>query len=91
MICYSIAESMTKWEILDKFKTQKSNFKDEEIIQILLQNRGIKTKKEQDEFLNPKLSEITIKSVGISSSNLQKSVKRINQAIEEKAANCDFW
>ena len=54
----------------------------EEIIQILLQNRNIKTKKEIEEFLNPKLSEVTVSSVKITKLQVEKSVKRIKKAIK---------
>ncbi len=60
----------------------QAKIKIEEIIQILLQNRDIKTKKETEAFLNPKLSEVTIESVRISRLQVEKSIKRIKSAIK---------
>lgn len=75
---------MKKWEILSKFKVQSSGFKVKKLIKILLDNRNIKTKKEIDEFLNPKLKNVTVQSVGIDKDELKKSVKRIKEAIKNK-------
>lgn len=68
---------MKKWEI-------KSKLKGEDVINILLENRGINTKNERDEFLNPKLDSVTVKTVGIDTSQLKKAVKRIKKAIKSK-------
>lgn len=46
---------MKKWEIQNKLKTQNSNFEVDELIDILLENRGIKTKKDREDFLHPQL------------------------------------
>ena len=74
-----------KWHILAKTKEQKAKLKNEEIIKILLQNRGLKTPKEIDNFLNPKKpEELSLKEVGIDSLEMKKAVKRIKQAIEKK-------
>jgi single-stranded-DNA-specific exonuclease len=74
-----------KWHLLDKTKEQKIKLKNEEIIKILLQNRGLKTAKEIDNFLNPKKpEELNLKEVGIDSLEMKKAVKRIKQAIEKK-------
>ncbi|MDO8582991.1 MAG: DHH family phosphoesterase [bacterium] len=54
------------------------------LIKIILENRGLKTKKEIEEFLNPKLENINIKSVGINSANLKKAIERIKLAIKNK-------
>lgn len=74
---------MKKWEILNsKFKAHGSNFKTDDLIQVLLKNRNIKTKKEMDEFLAPKLEDLTIQSVGISKIELKKAILRIKKAIK---------
>ena len=70
-----------KYKILN-IKDQISNLKD--LIKTLLRNRGIKTRKEKEEFLNPKLENITIKSVGIGKKQLQKAIGRIQKAIKTK-------
>ena len=73
-----------------KFKIQNSKFKIKEkldierLIKILLANRGIQTKKEIEEFLSPKLSNITIQSVGIKRPQLKKAISRIKKAIRNK-------
>ncbi len=69
---------MKKWVILEKRKT-------EEIIETLLANRGIKTKKEIKEFLNPPDPyKLTAKDLGINPKQLSKAVKRIKKAIKKK-------
>jgi single-stranded-DNA-specific exonuclease len=75
---------MKNWKILNKVKTQKSKIKNKEILKILLKNRGIKTKKEIDDFLNPKLENVTIDSVGIDKQQLKKAITRIRIAIKNK-------
>jgi len=75
---------MKKWETLAKVKSEKSKVKSEDVVRILLENRGITGKKEREDFLNPKLSEVTIKSVKISASQVKKSVVRIKKAIKNK-------
>lgn len=69
---------------MSKIKNKKENIKNEEVIKILLKNRGIKTKKETEDFLNPKLSEITIENVRISRPQVKKSIDRIKKAIKNK-------
>ena len=73
---------MKKWETIEKVKSQKSKVKSEEIVKILLENRGIKTKKEIDDFLNPKLSDVSCQSVKINKLQLKKALQRINKAIK---------
>lgn len=53
-----------------------------EIIKVLLENRGLKTKKQVGEFLNPGLDLVNIKSAGIDPSEVKKALKRIRKAIE---------
>ncbi len=75
---------MKKWETMSKIKNKKENIKNEEVIRILLENRGIKTKKETEDFLNPKLAEVTIENVRISKPQVKKSIDRIKKAIKNK-------
>lgn len=56
----------------------------QDLLKILLENRNIKTKKEIEGFLNPKLSSITTNSVKINSVQLKKALVRIKKAIKEK-------
>ena len=71
---------MKKWNLLSSAKIKTK----ENLLNILLENRNIKTKKEKKAFLNPDLSRITVQSVEINTSQLQKSVKRIYQAIKNQ-------
>ena len=75
---------MKKWEIINKIKVKSEKFKIEDIIKILLDNRGLKTEKELDTFLHPDLSEVTPKSVAIDSAQLKKALTRIEKAIKNK-------
>ncbi|MEK7450682.1 MAG: single-stranded-DNA-specific exonuclease RecJ [Patescibacteria group bacterium] len=68
---------MKKWKILNKLRTG-------DIAKVLLENRGIKTRKEVEEFLNPKLDKVTAESVGINKRELQKAINRIKTAIKNK-------
>lgn len=79
------------WDISSKSKINPDSIgvknqiaKIEDIITILLENRGLTSKKEIEDFLNPKLESVTPKSVGIDSPQLKKAFKRILQAIEKK-------
>ncbi|PJC77673.1 single-stranded-DNA-specific exonuclease RecJ [Candidatus Shapirobacteria bacterium CG_4_8_14_3_um_filter_39_11] len=76
------------WKILNKTQRSKeAKFQSEDVIKILLENRGLKTKSEIDEFLNPKHPIcFTAKDLGIDEKELQKSVKRIKQAIKNNEA-----
>jgi len=72
-----------KYKILSRLKIT-SKFKTKDLIELILINRGIKTKKEKELFLNPKLSEVTIESSGISIKEVEKAKKRVKKAIENK-------
>ena len=62
-----------KWQILNK------NSKD--IIKSLLENRNLKTKKEIDDFINPKEPyKIGIKELGVSNESLKKILTRLEKA-----------
>jgi single-stranded-DNA-specific exonuclease len=72
---------MKTWNILSKLKTYNSDLKADELIDLLLENRGIKAKKEKEEFLNSKLELLTPKNVGLDEGQLDKAIKRIQKAI----------
>ena len=61
----------------------------ETIIKILLENRGLKTQKEIDAFLHPKLEDVTVESVGIDKKELEKTLQRIQKAIYPYCAEDD--
>jgi len=67
-----------KWEVLNKIQAKAS----EAIINILLRNRGIKSKKEFFEPVNP--TEISFKSLGIKESEVKKAIGRIKKAKKNK-------
>ncbi|MBI2195902.1 MAG: single-stranded-DNA-specific exonuclease RecJ [Candidatus Levybacteria bacterium] len=68
------------WKVLHKVKAKGQK----ELLKILLNNRKIKTRKEIEEFLNPKLEDVTAASVGIDKKQLKASVYRIRKAIKNK-------
>ena len=83
---------MKKWTILSEDRKEKtarpasqSEAGEDRIIEILLKNRGIKTKKEIKEFLNPlDPYKLTAKDLGINPKGATKAVNRIKRAIKKK-------
>lgn len=77
---------MTKnWQVQTKLKTKNLKLKTDEIIEILLNNRGLKTDKERKEFLNPENPQtITAKELDIPQKEIDKAVLRIKEAIKKK-------
>ncbi|MBU2460497.1 single-stranded-DNA-specific exonuclease RecJ [Patescibacteria group bacterium] len=66
-----------KWKILSEKK--------EDILQALLSNRGLTTKKDIENFLHPENPlEFIAKDVGIDSQVLKKAIARIRKAIKDK-------
>lgn len=76
--------SKKKWEVVGTLKNQSTKIKNDEIIEILLQNRGLKTQNETESFLNPKLESVTVSSVTIDTKQLAKALARVQKAIENK-------
>ncbi len=73
---------MKKWHISGQ-KTQITELTSEEIIKILLKNRGLATKKEIEQFLHPpQASALTPKDVAIHEVSLRKALERIKKAIK---------
>lgn len=75
---------MSKWKILSKLMINDKGLRIKGLVKILLENRGIKTKKEVEEFLSPKLENVTTDSVGIDKKQLAKAIARIELAIKNK-------
>ncbi len=69
---------MKKWKIISKIKNTN------QIVKILLENRGLKTKVDINEFLHPRLEDITVANVGIDKKQLKKAVERIKKAIKNQ-------
>ena len=74
---------MKRWETLNKLQIANSKLQIDKLIKLLLENRSIKTKKETLEFLNPKLEDVTVQSVGISKNELKRAITRIKKAIKD--------
>jgi single-stranded-DNA-specific exonuclease len=72
-----------RWEILAKSKKPKVKSKTDGIVKILLENRGLKTQKEIEEFLAP-VDPLALrpKDFGIKEKELGKAVERIKKAIK---------
>lgn len=71
------------WEVLNKSKVSKQK----EIIDILLKNRGLRTKKQKKDFMNPLSPEkIVLQDLKISFPQVTKAIKRIKKALKEKEA-----
>ncbi len=75
---------MKKWELLSELGIRNQESGIDDVIKILLKNRGITTKKEKEEFLHPKLEDVTVDSVGIKKTQLKKALLRIKKAIEKE-------
>lgn len=79
---------MKKWIILNKQLTSASRRNKKLIIdnitKILLQNRGITSKKEIEEFLQPSLDKITYQSLRVNKKELDRAVGRIKEAVSSK-------
>lgn len=70
-----------RWQVLSK----KKDLKEEEILKTLLINRGLKTKKEIDNFFNPPNPyQFTAKDLDINQKEVVKALKRIKKAIKDK-------
>ncbi len=75
---------MKKWNIQNKLKVKSEKLKVENLVEVLLHNRGITTKKEIDAFLHPQLEDVTVGNVGIDLKQLKKTVKRLQKAFDNK-------
>ncbi len=69
-----------KWKVLYQQQIKDQN----QLLKILLNNRNIKTKEAIDNFLNPKIEDVTADSVGIDKKQLKTAVDRIRKAIDKK-------
>jgi single-stranded-DNA-specific exonuclease len=73
---------MKKWKVAAKIKSEKKKDRQEEIVKALLKNRGIKTEKEIQEFLDPKIPTSNFQHL-VSQKDLSLAIKRIKKAIDE--------
>src|SRR3989344_6675443 len=74
-----------KWEIVGKLKNLRiKELKNKDVVDILLENRGLKTEIQKRKFFNPTPPEkIAVKSLSISEKELSKAIKRIKEAIKK--------
>ena len=70
------------WKILGRIKKSKDQkINKEKLIDILLNNRGIKTKKQKQEFFNPiRPEKLSLRYLGINPSQVKKAIERIKKA-----------
>lgn len=74
-----------EWRILNKIKAKNPKERREKIVKALFKNRGLKTSKQQKEFVFPKDPyKLSPKDVDISPVQLTKAVKRIKKAMKNK-------
>jgi len=76
---------MKRWDIIKKFQISNFKFQIKDIIKMLLENRGVKTKKEKELFLNPPDPyTLSAEDVEINNEQLKKATTRIKKAIKNK-------
>lgn len=78
---------MKKWKILSN-KKQIATIRN--VVDVLFENRSIKTEKEKEEFLNPDLKNITLSSVGLDAQEFEKFRKRIDVSIKNQEKTIIF-
>lgn len=67
------------------FENNKKEMFSEEIIDVLLKNRGLKTSQQKKEFLDPVLPEkISLNELGIEKQEVEKSIERLKKAFQKK-------
>ena len=82
-----------KWETVSELKSgpKGTNSKEhpsqtecsvDDVVKVLLANRGLKTQKDIEQFLHPKVEDVTIASVGIDQKAVEKTIGRLNKAKE---------
>lgn len=74
-----------RWEVLGKIQTSKTpKLLIEKIVGVLLENRGIKTEGQREEFFKPTPPEyLVVKELEIKENFLNKAIKRIEWAIKQ--------
>lgn len=74
---------MKRWKVLASSKSKV--IKAEEIVDLILKNRGLKTKSERKEFINPTSPyKISLSRYGIKSTGMNKAIKRIVKAKKDE-------
>lgn len=76
---------MKKWDVLGKYQMLNDKCQTADIIKILLQNRGIKTKRKIEQFLYPlEPNKFTPQNVGINTTSLKDAILRLQKAIQRQ-------
>ena len=74
-----------KWKVSEKLKSKGQKVKVDEIISVLLKNRGLITKKQKDEFFSPKHpNKLSLREVDIKTPEVKKAINRIKKAKKNK-------
>lgn len=74
---------MKHWQIISEETVDKSQKTIEDIVKLLLKNRGLTTKQEIDVFLNSDINATSLVSCGIDEKEFEKFKTRIEKAIED--------
>jgi single-stranded-DNA-specific exonuclease len=76
-----MAKSNYRWKILGKLRKGRSS--PDEVVDVLLENRGLTGIADKEEFLNPKLPEnINLKELGISEKSMKTAIARVKKAVD---------
>src|SRR3990172_9444628 len=76
---------MKRWQVLSKLETRNSKLETGDILDLLLRNRNLGTKKEIEDFLHPPPpSALTPRDVGIDKKQFDTAIRRIHDAIRKK-------
>jgi single-stranded-DNA-specific exonuclease len=76
-------KSTLKWQVVSKNKSKKLAIPD--IVDILLYNRGIRTKEQKKEFFRPTPPDrLTVNSLGLRRAEMAKAIQRIKKAKQNK-------
>ena len=74
-----------KWNIKKEIRDKSLEVRRQRIVDLVLENRGIKSSGQKEEFLSPvKPEKLTPKMVGMDEVEIKKAVKRIEKAIKDK-------
>lgn len=73
------------WQILAKIKATDQAGRREEIISRILANRGLKTKKQKEDFENPQPPhKLSVRDLGLDKAELKKALARVKKALKKR-------
>ncbi|MEJ2347996.1 MAG: single-stranded-DNA-specific exonuclease RecJ [Patescibacteria group bacterium] len=74
-----------RWKVLNKLPKTKKETSEEDVINLLLENRGLETSAQKEEFFKPTHPDkITLRKLGIKKTAVEKAIERIKKAIKNK-------